>query len=99
MGRPRGSPLVCSAGVTRRAGAAAAAWASAGSERQNPSAPYRIGDLQLSRGQFLRIDDHLRAGFLELIKAAALDILILHPQHARVLPFTVWRILDLADDG
>ena len=34
-----------------------------------------------------------------MIKAAAVDILILHPEHARVLPFTVWRILDLADDG
>src|SRR5262252_2696768 len=64
-----------------------------------PSAASRIGRLQLSRGQLLRIDDHLRPGFLELIKAAALDILILHPEHARVLPFAVWRIFDLADDG
>src|SRR5262252_2890277 len=64
-----------------------------------PSASYRIRGLQLSRGQLLRVDDHLRPGFLELIKVASLDILILHPEHARVLPFAVWRIFDLADDG
>src|SRR5262249_57705504 len=61
-------------------------------EGKRPSAPHRIRRLQLSRGKFLRIDDHLRAGFLELINPPAFDILILHPHHPRLLPFAVLRI-------
>src|SRR6188474_1447130 len=63
------------------------------------SASLRIRQQQLSGRKTLRIDDHLRARLLELVEPIALDVLVLHPEDARILPFAVRRIFDLADDG
>src|SRR5215472_12103182 len=50
------------------------------------------------RAKFRRFEDRFCSGVAELLEVSALDVLELHLQHARLRPFTVLSIRDLADD-
>src|SRR6516225_6192379 len=57
-----------------------------------------IGFDDLAGAKFRWFEDRLRSGVAELLEVGALDVLELHLQYARLRPFTVLPIRDLADD-